>query len=85
MPRFFFDIHDGEEFTPDRQGLDLDSLEAAKDEARKALPDIVKDEMPDGDQRDFTVDVKDAAGQIVWRVTLSLVVESPSQGTTATT
>jgi len=81
MPRFFFDIHDGEEFTPDRQGLDLDDLEAAKE----ALPDIVKDEMPDGDRRDFTVDVKDVAGQIVWRITLLLVVESPSQGSTANT
>ena len=85
MPRFFFDIHDGEDFTPDRVGLDLDSLEAAKDEAKKTLSDIVKDEMPDGDRRDFTVDVKNAAGQIVWRITLSLVVESPSQGSTAHT
>ncbi len=85
MPRFFFDIHDGEDFTPDRVGLDLDSLEAAKDEAKKTLPDIVKDEMLDGDRRDFTVDVKDAARQIVWRITLSLVVESPSQGSTANT
>jgi hypothetical protein len=72
--RFFFDIHDGEDFTPDRQGVELEGLEAAK----KALPNVVKDEMPDGDRRDFTVDVKDVAGQIVWRVTLSLVVESPT-------
>jgi hypothetical protein len=79
MPRFFFDIHDGEDFTPDRQGVELDGLEAAKAEAKKTLPEIVKDEMPEGDRRDFTVDVKSAAGQIVWRVTLSLVVESPSQ------
>jgi len=85
MPRFFFDIHDGEKFTPDRQGLDLDDLEAAKAEAKKTLSEIVKDEMPDGNRRDFTVDVKDVAGQIVWRVTLSLVVESPSQGSTANT
>jgi hypothetical protein len=85
VPRFFFDIHDGEAFTPDREGLELDGLEAAKDEAKKTLPEIVKDEMPDGDRRDFTVDVKDAAGQIVWRVTLSLVVENPSQGSTMTT
>jgi hypothetical protein len=81
MPRFFFDIHDGEAFTPDREGLDLDGLE----EAKKTLPEIVKDEMPDGDRRDFTVDVKDIAGQIVWRVTLSLVVESSSQSSTANT
>jgi hypothetical protein len=81
MPRFFFDIHDGEDFTPDRDGLDLDDLEAAKAEAKRTLPEIVKDEMPDGDRRDFTVGVKDATGQLVWRVTLSLVVESPTQST----
>jgi hypothetical protein len=85
MPRFFFDIHDGKDFTPDRQGLELENLEAAKDQAKKALPNIVKDKMPDRDRRDFTVDVKNAAGQIVWRVTLSLVVESPSQSSTANT
>lgn len=84
MPRFFFDIHDGEMFTPDHEGLELESLEAAKDEAKRTLPDIVKDEMPDGDRRDFTVDVKNAAGQIVWRITLLLIVESPSQGSANT-
>ena len=70
---------------PTVKGLELEGLEAAKDEARKALSEIVKEEMPDGYRRDFTVDVKDAAGQIVWRITLSLVVESPSQGATANT
>jgi hypothetical protein len=39
--------------------------------------------MPDGDRRDFTVDVKDVAGQIVWRVALSLVVESPTRDSSA--
>ena len=85
MPRFFFDIHDGEDFMPDRQGVGLDDLDAAKDEARKALRDIIWDELPVGDRRDFTVDVKNTAGEIVWRVTLSLVVETPSQGSTAST
>ena len=67
---------------PDRIGLELEGLEAAKEVAKKTLPDIVKDNLPDGDRRDFTVDVKDVAGQIVWRITLSLVVESPSQSST---
>jgi hypothetical protein len=65
--------------------VELEGLAAAKEEAKKTLSDIVKDEMPEGDRRDFTVDVKNAAGQIVWRVTLSLVVESPSQGSTGNT
>jgi hypothetical protein len=37
MPRFFFDIHDGENFTPDDVGLELKSLEAAKAEAKHSL------------------------------------------------
>jgi hypothetical protein len=65
--------------------VELEGLAAAKEEAKKTLSDIVKDEMPEGDRRDFTVDVKNAAGQIVWRVTLSLVVESPSQVSTGNT
>jgi hypothetical protein len=76
MARYFFDIHDGDHFTPDDIGLELRDLEAAKAEAKKALPDIVKDEMPDGDWRDFAVIVKDESGQGLVRVRLSLVVEN---------
>jgi hypothetical protein len=78
MPRFFFDIHDGEAFTPDHVGVELKGLEAAKAEAKKTLPDIAKDEMPDGDRRDFVVIVKDEAGRELVRVTLSLAVENLS-------
>jgi hypothetical protein len=74
MPRYFFDIHDGDQFTPDYDGIELESIEAAKVEAKRTLPDIVKDEMPDGDRRDFVV-VKDEVGHEVLRVTPSLVAE----------
>ena len=65
--------------------MDLDDLDVAQEEARKALRDVIWDELPARDRRDFTVDVKNTAGEIVWRVTLSLVVETPSQGSTAST
>jgi hypothetical protein len=54
----------------------LEGIKAAKAEAKKTLPDIVKDEMPDGDRRDFVVVVKDEAGRELLRITLSLAVES---------
>ena len=38
MPRFFFDIHDGEAFTPDRQGLDLETLRRPRMRPRKLCP-----------------------------------------------
>jgi hypothetical protein len=75
MPRYFFDIRDGEHVAPDRVGVDLDGLEAATAEAKRALPDIVRDEMPDGDRRALTVVVKDETGRALVQVTLSLVVE----------
>ena len=58
---YFFDTHDGARFTRDDEGIELKDLEAAKAEAKKALPDIVKDEMSDGDRRAFVVIVKDEA------------------------
>jgi hypothetical protein len=39
MPRYFFDIHDGDHFTPDHVGVELRATEA-----KKALPAIVQDE-----------------------------------------
>ena len=75
MPRYFFDTYDGDHFTPDYAGVELEDLEAAKAEAKKALPDIVRGEMPDGDRRDFVVVVKDEVGHEFLRVTLSLVIE----------
>jgi hypothetical protein len=70
---------------PTVKGWNWRVLKAAKAEAKKTLSEIVRDEMPDGGRRDFTVDVKDVAGRIVWRVTLSLVVENPSRASTANT
>lgn len=85
MPRYFFDIHDGDRFTPDYTGSELESFQAAKAEAKKTLPDIVKGEMPDGDRRDFVVVVKDEVGHELLRVTLSLAVEYLSEGSSTNT
>jgi hypothetical protein len=79
MPRFFFDIYDGDLFMSDETGQELDDLEAAKVEAQKALPEMAKDNLPDSDQRAFIVSVRDGAGQVVLRIALSMIVEYPSQ------
>lgn len=73
--RYYFDIHDGEHFTHDDEGLACLSLKAMRDAAIKVLPDIARDELPDGDRRDFTVKVRDESGDYVFRATLSLMAE----------
>lgn len=75
MPRFFFDTYNGEDLATDDAGLELESLAAAKVEAQKALPDIARDALPDGNHSTFVVNVRDEDGQIVLRAALSLVVE----------
>ena len=73
IARFFIDTFDGENLQPDETGHELPDLDAAK-QAQKALPDMAKDALPDGNYQTFVVNVRDEAGQTVLRAALSLVV-----------
>ncbi len=81
MPRYFFDTSDGDRLIPDDEGIEMQDIEAAKAEAQRALADIAKDALPDGEQRTFVVSVRDEAGQVVVRAALSLMVETNPQAT----
>jgi hypothetical protein len=76
--RYYFDTDDGERLVRDDEGLVLGSLEEAKKEAVTALPHMARDGLPDGDYREFVVEVRDEAGRKVWTARLTLVVEAPS-------
>ena len=43
MPHYFFDTFDGEGFLPDENGLEFESLAAARLEAKKVLPEMARD------------------------------------------
>jgi hypothetical protein len=75
MPRYYFDTYDGDSFVPDEEGIELESLGAAKKEAQAVLPHMAKDELPDGDQKVFVVSVRNQNGQVVIKTALSLVTE----------
>jgi hypothetical protein len=76
MPRYFFDVYDGENTTRDNVGLELASTHDAQQEAVRTLPQLAKDALPDGTQRDFVVEVKDAEQRPILRAKLSLTVET---------
>jgi hypothetical protein len=46
MPRLFFATYDGERFASDEEGIELESIEAAKLLGQKALADMTKDGCP---------------------------------------
>src|SRR4051812_44276540 len=73
MPRYFFEIDDGERRTPDDEGLDLSGLWEARNQAIAVLPDIARDVLPDGERRELVSSVRDESGQLVYTATLSLV------------
>ena len=75
MPRFFFDIDDGTRRTHDDDGTVLPDLEAVRREAISVLPDLAREELPDGDHHIFSCDVRDESGAVIFTASLSLKAE----------
>ena len=71
MPRYFFDIHDGE-LHPDNEGTECADLDQVHQEAMNALPEIARDAIPsDGDRQAYTVHVRDEANNLIYMATLT--------------
>ena len=75
MPRFYIDSDDGDRSFIDPDGFDLPNAETARYLAMDALPDMVREKLPDGDHRRFTVTVRDQTGTTLYKATLSLIAE----------
>lgn len=72
MPRFFFDLHDGPNCSPDTFGDDCDSVEDARQHAQGILGDLLGEELPDGEERSFMCEVRDQDGDVVYRCRIKL-------------
>lgn len=72
MPLFYFDTYDGDRAVIDDQGLELSGNAAARKAALATLPEMADDKLPDGDQRHFSVKVRDAVGNGVYEADLTL-------------
>ena len=70
MARYFFDTFDGERLVRDEIGIELADLARVRVEAIEALPDIAREELPDGDQRLIAVQARDEADRIVFKASL---------------
>ena len=43
MPRYYFDLIEGDEVIPDEEGLELSSIEKVREEAARSLADMARD------------------------------------------
>ena len=75
MPRYFFDSHDGEDFIRDDEGVELDGIEAARDEATAALAGIAKDALPRSTRRELSIEVRDESDRQIIRASLWFEVQ----------
>lgn len=71
MVNFFFDIIEDDRQTRDEHGIDLERLDEAFEQAVIILPDMARDELPDGKQHTFVCEIRDEAGYHVYRGTLT--------------
>jgi uncharacterized protein DUF6894 len=74
VPRFYFDVREGEKFIADEEGLEFDSFETAEREAATAAAEIGRDRLPKGDAREVTVEIRNEHRQRVLTVTVSMEI-----------
>lgn len=71
MPRYYFDVHDGDGTFIDEAGVELRDMDMAVREARKAIADMVRDALREADGSDISILVRDGAdGPILITVTM---------------
>ena len=75
MPRFFFDVDDGEHRFQDDEGVELADDQEARTKAISVLPDIAREVVPEDDRRAFVSKVRDATGRTIFMATLSFVAK----------
>lgn len=74
MPRYYLDLYNGDGLTVDEEGQVFETRERLRREAIRILPDIVRDEMLEGDRTAITIKVRDESGSRVFEA--SLVISS---------
>ncbi|HEY1708935.1 MAG TPA: hypothetical protein VGG10_11775 [Rhizomicrobium sp.] len=70
---YYFDTDNDDRTSRDERGQDHADPESMRDAAIRALPDLARDDLPNGDRRVFTVKVRDESGRYVFQATLSLI------------
>lgn len=76
MAFYYFDIDDNGDVFHDDQGTECVDFNQVKEEAIRALVEIIKDSLPDGDQHSLRIKVRSEGGELVLQVAISFEVET---------
>jgi hypothetical protein len=78
MPRFHFDVDDGQSAFCDDDGHHLPNVDHAGTQAARTLAEMVKCALDRAPCQDMTISVRDESGSSVLRARLTLAVERVS-------
>ena len=77
MPRYFFDVHDGDGTFIDDVGVELPDMDSAVRDARKTLGDMVRDALREEEGPDLSLLIRDGAdGPIL--ITVTMKTDNPA-------
>lgn len=69
MPRYYFDLRDGDYLAPDEEGVDLPDLVAVQNEAARAIADLARDTVRTsrsfGAARGLVIEARDENGPVM--------------------
>lgn len=68
VPRYYFDVQNGNKVFSDDEGTELPTIEAAQEEAVQTMADMARDAIrknPDGSRRLIAMEVRDDNGPVL--------------------
>ncbi len=74
-PRYYIDLYDGTTLSEDETGVEVESVQAARDHAVRVIAEIIQDGHPDEVSRTLVARVRDAQGRPVLQAALTLMLE----------
>ena len=72
MPMYFFESDDGDLFVSDDVGSRCADDTAARAVALRALSDMARDKIPDGEQQVFTIRVMNGGHDLIYKGTMTV-------------
>ncbi|MBA1144792.1 DUF6894 family protein [Mesorhizobium neociceri] len=76
MALYYFDVDDNGTVYPDDQGTDCETFDRVKEEAIRALVEMIRDSLPNGDRHRLMIKVRDDGGGVVLQVSINFEVEA---------
>jgi uncharacterized beta-barrel protein YwiB (DUF1934 family) len=78
MPRYYFDLQDGEEVSIDAEGSEMADMHTVRDEATMTLMEMARDRFPlRGEARTLSIRVRDGGGKHLLAISVVYSEEPP--------